>query len=115
MTTTTATTTNPHHDRLAAIVRDHRVVLFMKGTQAQPQCGFSQMATRILHHFGVDFKDINVLANESDREAIKAFSSWPTFPQLYIDGELVGGCDIMREMFESGELQTMLTEKKLAN
>jgi monothiol glutaredoxin len=91
------------------------VVLFMKGTRAAPQCGFSMQVAQILQHLGVDFKDINVLEDMSVREGIKAYSSWPTIPQLYVKGEFIGGCDIVREMFQAGELQQLLTEKGVAH
>lgn len=91
------------------------VVLFMKGTRAAPQCGFSMQVAQILQHLGVDFKDINVLEDMSVRDGIKAYSSWPTIPQLYVKGEFIGGCDIVREMFQAGELQQLLTEKGVAH
>ncbi|MBX3430715.1 MAG: Grx4 family monothiol glutaredoxin [Hyphomonadaceae bacterium] len=87
------------------------VVLFMKGTSDHPQCGFSQMVVRILDHVGVDYHDVNVLADDAIRQGIKDFSDWPTIPQLYVKGEFVGGCDIVREMFQTGELKTLLDEK----
>jgi len=91
------------------------VVLFMKGTKDMPQCGFSMQVAQILNHLGVDFKDINVLEDMSVREGVKTYSNWPTVPQLYIKGEFVGGCDIVREMFQAGELQEMLNTKGVAN
>lgn len=87
------------------------VVLFMKGTAERPQCGFSQMVVRVLDHMGVAFADVNVLADQDVREGIKQFSDWPTIPQLYVKGEFVGGCDIVKEMFETGELKEMFEEK----
>src|SRR5579871_3687566 len=87
------------------------ITLFMKGTKKIPQCGFSATVAQILERCGVDFKDINVLADNDLREGIKQFSQWPTIPQLYVKGEFVGGCDIAREMYESGELQQLLKEK----
>ena len=87
------------------------VVLFMKGTKTMPQCGFSMQVAQILDHLGVDFKDINVLEDMSVRDGVKAYSNWPTIPQLYVKGEFVGGCDIVREMFQAGELQEMLNAK----
>ncbi len=87
------------------------VVLFMKGVATQPQCGFSNMVVQILDHLGVDFRDINVLADPELRDGIKQFTNWPTIPQLYVKGEFVGGCDIVREMFQTGELKTLLTEQ----
>ena len=87
------------------------VVLFMKGTPVFPQCGFSGQVVQILSHVGVPFKGINVLEDDELRNGIKEFSSWPTIPQLYVKGEFVGGCDIIREMFEEGELRPFLNEK----
>ena len=91
------------------------VVLFMKGTSDMPQCGFSMQVAQILRHLGVEFKDINVLEDTGVRDGIKAYSNWPTIPQLYVKGEFVGGCDIVREMFQAGELQQLLTEKGVAH
>ncbi|MGK2922213.1 MAG: Grx4 family monothiol glutaredoxin [Methyloceanibacter sp.] len=91
------------------------VVLFMKGTKDMPQCGFSMQVAQILNHLGVDFKDINVLDDMSVREGVKTYSNWPTVPQLYVKGEFVGGCDIVREMFQAGELQEMLNTKGVTN
>jgi monothiol glutaredoxin len=99
------------HDRIRQQVTDNPVVLFMKGTPVFPQCGFSATVVQILSHMGVKFKGIDVLADSSVREGIKEFSSWPTIPQLYVKGEFIGGCDIVREMFETGELQQMFEEK----
>jgi monothiol glutaredoxin len=99
------------HDRIRQQVSDNPVVLFMKGTPVFPQCGFSATVVQILSHMGVKFKGIDVLADSSVREGIKEFSSWPTIPQLYVKGEFVGGCDIIREMFETGELQQVFEEK----
>ena len=99
------------HDRIRQQVTDNSVVLFMKGTPVFPQCGFSATVVQILSHMGIKFKGIDVLADSSVREGIKEFSSWPTIPQLYVKGEFVGGCDIIREMFETGELQQMFEEK----
>jgi monothiol glutaredoxin len=102
-------------DWIGKQVANNDVVLFMKGTKQMPQCGFSMQVVQILNHLGVDFKDINVLDDMSVREGVKVFSNWPTVPQLYVKGEFVGGCDIVREMFQAGELQEMLTEKGIAN
>ena len=99
------------HDRIRQQVTDNPVVLFMKGTPVFPQCGFSATVVQILSHIGVKFKGVDVLADSSVREGIKEFSSWPTIPQLYVKGEFIGGCDIVREMFETGELQQMFEEK----
>ena len=86
----------------------NEVVLFMKGSPVMPQCGFSAMVVQVLSHLGVRFKGIDVLQDQALRQGIKDFSNWPTIPQLYVKGEFVGGCDIIREMFESGELTEML-------
>jgi monothiol glutaredoxin len=99
------------HDRIRQQVTDNPVVLFMKGTPVFPQCGFSATVVQILSHMGVKFKGVDVLSDSSVREGIKEFSSWPTIPQLYVKGEFIGGCDIIREMFETGELQQMFEEK----
>ncbi len=95
-------------------VKSNPVVLFMKGTPDFPQCGFSGQVVQILDHLGVDYKGINVLADADIRQGIKDYSNWPTIPQLYIKGEFVGGCDIIREMFQAGELQQMMTDKGVA-
>ena len=101
-------------DWIGKQVAANDVVLFMKGTKQMPQCGFSMQVAQILDHLGVDFKDINVLEDMSVREGIKAYSNWPTIPQLYVKGEFIGGCDIVREMFQAGELQSLLKDKGLA-
>ena len=92
-------------------VSSNDVVLFLKGTPAFPQCGFSGQVVQILDFLGVDYKGVNVLADAEIRQGIKDFSNWPTIPQLYVKGEFVGGCDIVREMFQAGEMQAYLTEK----
>ena len=92
-------------------VKNNGVVLFMKGTPDFPQCGFSGQVVQILNYLGVDYKGVNVLSDDDLRQGIKDYTNWPTVPQLYIKGEFVGGCDIIREMFQAGELQSMLTEK----
>lgn len=92
-------------------VADNDVVLFMKGTADQPMCGFSNQVVRILDHIGVNYRDVNVLADEGIRQGVKEFANWPTIPQLYVKGEFVGGCDIVREMFQTGELKALLEEK----
>ena len=102
-------------DWIGKQVANNDVVLFMKGTKQMPQCGFSMQVAQILNHLGVDFKDINVLEDPGLRQGIKDFASWPTIPQLYVKGEFVGGCDIVREMFQAGELQEMLNAKGIAN
>jgi monothiol glutaredoxin len=90
------------------------VVLFMKGTPQMPMCGFSGQVVQILDYLGVAYKGVNVLANEESRQGVKEFSNWPTIPQLYVKGEFLGGCDIVREMFQSGELATYLGEQGVA-
>lgn len=95
-------------ERIEETVRTNDVVLFMKGTELFPQCGFSSRAVAILEHLGVPFKTVDVLQDADIRQGIKAFSDWPTIPQLYVKGEFVGGSDIMMEMFESGELQQLV-------
>ena len=102
------------HDRIRDEVSGNDVVLFMKGTPMFPQCGFSAAVVQVLSHLNVKFKGINVLEDESIRQGIKAFSNWPTIPQLYVKGEFVGGCDIVREMAGEGELQTLLKDKGVA-
>ena len=102
------------HDRIHQQVTDNQVVLFMKGTPVFPQCGFSATVVQILSHLGVKFKGVDVLSDSSVREGIKEYSSWPTIPQLYVKGEFIGGCDIVREMFETGELKGFLAEKGVA-
>lgn len=102
---------NTTHDRIRQQVTNNPVVLFMKGTPVFPQCGFSATVVQILSHLGVKFKGIDVLSDSSVREGIKEYSSWPTIPQLYVKGEFIGGCDIVREMFETGELQQVLEDK----
>jgi monothiol glutaredoxin len=102
---------NPTFDRIQSEIDGSPVVLFMKGTPDMPQCGFSAVVAQVLGHLGVDFTGVNVLADPEIREGIKAFSNWPTIPQLYVKGEFVGGCDIVREMFEAGELQQLLDDK----
>lgn len=103
------------HDWIRKAVASNDVVLFMKGTKSFPQCGFSSQVAQILGHLGIDYKDVNVLESAEIRDGVKTFSNWPTIPQLYIKGEFVGGCDIVREMFQAGELQQMLDEKGIAH
>jgi monothiol glutaredoxin len=98
-------------DRIRQEIKDNDVVLYMKGTPVFPQCGFSAAVVQVLSNVGVKFKGINVLTDPEIREGIKQFASWPTIPQLYVKGEFVGGCDIVREMFETGELQGLLKDK----
>src|SRR5262249_32432704 len=92
-------------------VKGNEVVLFMKGTPQFPMCGFSGQVVQILDHLGVSYKGLNVLESDDLREGIKSYSNWPTIPQLYVKGEFVGGCDIIREMFQAGELQGLLKDK----
>jgi monothiol glutaredoxin len=106
---------NPVFDRIAADVRENDVVLYMKGTPVFPQCGFSAAVVGVLSHMGVKFKGIDVLQDPSLRDGIKQFSNWPTIPQLYVKGEFVGGCDIVREMYESGELEELFHQKGVAH
>ena len=95
------------------IIKTNEVCLFMKGVPEAPQCGFSMAVSNILKHLNVNFKGINVLENEEIRNGIKIYSDWPTIPRLYIKGEFVGGCDIIKEMFENGELKELLKNKSL--
>ena len=95
------------------IVSSNEVCLFMKGVPEAPQCGFSMAISNVLKHLGVNFKAVNVLENEEIRNGIKVYSDWPTIPQLYIKGEFIGGCDIVKEMFEKGELKELLKNKSL--
>ena len=111
---TDAATTDPVHDFIAKAVADHPVILFMKGEPDQPRCGFSSVVVQILDQLGVDFVGVDVLQSEALRQGIKSFSDWPTIPQLYVKREFVGGCDIVREMYESGELQTFLQQQGVA-
>jgi monothiol glutaredoxin len=105
---TDASTENPALQWISDTVKDHPVVLFMKGVPEQPQCGFSATVVSILNQIDVDYVAVNVLQNDALRQGIKEFSSWPTIPQLYVKGEFVGGCDILREMYEAGELKPFL-------
>ena len=98
-------------NRIAELVEGNRVVLFMKGTRNFPQCGFSATVVQILNELVPEYHTVNVLKDPDIREGIKEFSSWPTIPQLYVGGKFVGGCDIVREMFETGELKQLLEEK----
>jgi monothiol glutaredoxin len=100
--------------RIDEIVKNHDIVLFMKGTALFPQCGFSSRAVAILDHLGVAFETVDVLQDPEIRQGIKAYSDWPTIPQLYVKGEFLGGSDIMTEMFEAGELQQFLDQKQVA-
>ena len=101
------------NEKIENLIKDNEVCLFMKGTPDSPQCGFSMAVTNVLKHLNVNFKGINVLEDENLRQGIKDFSDWPTIPQLYIKREFIGGCDIIKEMFEKGELKKILIEKKI--
>ncbi len=102
------------NDWISSEVKSNDIVLFMKGTPTFPQCGFSGQVVQILDYMGVDYKGINVLEDDELRSGIKDFSNWPTIPQLYVKGEFVGGCDIIREMFQAGELQTHFNDNGIA-
>lgn len=104
---------DPIQEAIDTMVKENDVVLFMKGTPDFPQCGFSSTVAQILGIVGVDYGAVNVLEDQNVREGIKQYSDWPTIPQLYVKGEFVGGCDIIKEMYESGELKTLLHEKGL--
>ena len=101
-------------DKIKETVSTNDVVLFMKGTKSMPQCGFSSRVAGVLNFMGVDFADVNVLADDQIRQGIKDYSDWPTIPQLYVKGEFVGGCDIITEMTLSGELDTLFAENGVA-
>lgn len=105
---------NPVFERIRQEVASNDVVLFMKGTPVFPQCGFSAAVVQVLTHLGVKFKGIDVLSDPSIRQGIKEFSEWPTIPQLYVKGEFIGGCDIVREMYEEGELAKLLEDHGVA-
>lgn len=107
--------TNPAFERIEADIKNHDIVLYMKGNKKLPQCGFSATVAAVLERLGIsDYKDVNVLADQEIREGIKQFANWPTIPQLYVKGEFIGGCDIVRDMYQSGELQALLKEKGIA-
>ena len=106
---------NDVFERIQSEIDEAPVMLYMKGTAMFPQCGFSARVVQILTHMGVPFKTANVLEDAELREGIKQFSQWPTIPQLYVKGEFVGGCDIVTEMFQSGELETLLADKGVAH
>tara|TARA_X000001036_G_C20547614_1_gene752992 strand:- start:333 stop:650 length:318 start_codon:yes stop_codon:yes gene_type:complete len=99
--------------KIENFINENDVCLFMKGTPDAPQCGFSMAVSNVLKHLNIDFKGVNVLEDESLREGIKKFSDWPTIPQLYVKREFIGGCDIVKEMFEKGDLKKLFEEKKL--
>ena len=104
----------PVQERIANDVSENDVLLYMKGTPVFPQCGFSALVVQVLSNVGVKFKAVDVLKDAEIRQGIKEFSDWPTIPQLYVKGEFVGGCDIVREMFQEGELQQLLNDKGVA-
>lgn len=99
--------------QIQTLINTHPVVLFMKGTPEFPQCGFSSTVVRILEHLGVECVGVNILDDPEMRQGIKDFTNWPTLPQLYVKGEFIGGCDIVKEMFQSGELKTLLIEHEI--
>ena len=101
------------NDKIKDLIKENDVCLFMKGTPDSPQCGFSMAVCNVLKHLNVKFKGVNILEDNELRQGIKDFSDWPTIPQLYVKNEFIGGCDIVKEMFEKGELQSLLKEKKL--
>jgi monothiol glutaredoxin len=109
--TATPADVDPVQQFIADTVAGHPVVVFMKGVPDQPRCGFSSVVVQILDHLGVDFVGVDVLQDDDLRQGVKTYSDWPTIPQLYVKGEFVGGSDIVREMFQSGELKPFLTEK----
>ena len=102
-------------ESIQSTIDSNDVVLFMKGSKEMPQCGFSNAVVNALSYLDVKFEDVDVLQNEEIREGIKVFSDWPTIPQLYVKGEFIGGCDIVKEMFETGELSQLFTEKEIAH
>lgn len=102
---------SPAFERIRSDIGENDVVLYMKGTPVFPQCGFSSAVVQVLTHLGVKFKGVNVLADDEIRQGIKDFANWPTIPQLYVKGEFIGGCDIVREMYQSGELKELMTAK----
>jgi monothiol glutaredoxin len=106
-------TDTPAIEQIKKDIAENDVVLFMKGTPVAPMCGFSASVVQMLTHLGVKFKGVNVLADGDVRQGVKDFSNWPTIPQLYVKGEFVGGCDIVREMAQAGELQALFTEKQV--
>ena len=101
------------NEKIKKLIGENDICLFLKGTPDAPQCGFSMAVSNVLKHLNVKFKGINILEDEHLRKGIKEFSDWPTIPQLYVKGEFVGGCDIVKEMFEKGELKKLLEEKKI--
>ena len=112
--TAASVSASPAHAFIAQTVAENPVVLFMKGTAEQPQCGFSALVVQILDHIGVDYATVNVLSSDELRQGVKTFSDWPTIPQLYVKGEFVGGADFVREMFEQDELVPFFAERGVA-
>ncbi len=102
--------TQQHFDEIRQIINDNYVVLFMKGTKTSPMCGFSSIVVAILRKLNIEFKDVNVLESNDIREAIKTYTDWPTIPQLYVNKEFIGGCDIVRDLYESGELEKIIKQ-----
>lgn len=102
------------HELIDSEVKSNDVVLFLKGTPQFPQCGFSGQVVQVLDYLGVEYRAVNVLADADIRQGIKDYSNWPTIPQLYVKGEFIGGCDIIREMFQAGELQTLLSDNGIS-
>ena len=100
-------------EKINNLINENKVCLFMKGTPDSPQCGFSMTVTNVLKHLNVKFKGVNVLEDDNLRQGIKEYSDWPTIPQLYINKEFIGGCDIVKELFENGDLKKILEEKKI--
>ena len=105
--------THPAAEHIQETIDNNSVVLFMKGSKEMPQCGFSNAVVNALSYLKVEFKDVDVLQNEEIRDGIKVFSEWPTIPQLYVKGEFIGGCDIVKEMFDTGELSQLFDEKEI--
>ena len=106
--------TNTAHDRIKKTVTDNDIVLYMKGTPTFPQCGFSSTVVQIFDYLGAQYASVNVLEDADIRQGVKDYNNWPTVPQIFVKGEFVGGCDIMREMFETGELKTLLESKNIS-
>lgn len=103
--------TTPAHDRISKTVSENDVVLYMKGNPTFPQCGFSSTVVQILDYIGTEYASVNVLEDPEIRQGIKEYNNWPTIPQVFVKGEFIGGCDILREMFETGELRDLMAEK----
>lgn len=107
-------TENKKFAEIETLISQNPVVLFMKGTKAQPMCGFSAMVVDVLGRIGVDFVDVNIMADQEMRQAIKDYTDWPTIPQLYVGAEFIGGCDIVKEMYQSGELLQLFKDKNIS-